>query len=100
MYADFVCAREGHAQDLKPKDPRTEEDKMASIELLKANKEKIKQGKELSFSEQVARYPYYILVLPSDFQGLSGKYTLMVAENNIGDIKNVCKYVDFYVDFE
>ena len=81
MYADFVCAREGHAQDLKPKDPRTEEDKMASIELLKANKEKLKQGKELSLSEHLG--------VTLRFSGSKWEIYPNGWENNIGDMKNM-----------
>lgn len=66
MYADFVCAREGHAQDIKPKDPRTEEDKIASIQLLKANKDKIKQGKLFILPRTLSAPP----PLPSPYEYL------------------------------
>ena len=45
MYGDFVCAREEQANEMQPTDPRSDDDKMASQELFKANFEALQNGK-------------------------------------------------------
>ncbi|XP_067947410.1 sperm-associated antigen 17-like [Watersipora subatra] len=51
-YGDHVCAREEQAEELMPRDPRSEEDKMA-CQLLQENFEKIKQADLKSLYETV-----------------------------------------------
>lgn len=50
-YGDYVCAREERTNEMLPKDPRSEEDRLLCQQLCKANLEKLQKGKAyLSFT--------------------------------------------------